>query len=69
MDALKPRITSIDRMFGDAVISFQDNRTGLFPAAFLYAALPQVQELFEPEPELIDEADEDNSSVGQRTVS
>ena len=46
------RVTAIDRFRGDAVISFQDNRSALFPASFLYALLPQVQELFDSEPEL-----------------
>ncbi|MGI4828511.1 MAG: hypothetical protein ACRYFU_10030 [Janthinobacterium lividum] len=54
MDTTKPRVTAIDRFSGDAVISFQDNRTAVFPAAFLYASLPQVQELFESEMDLDD---------------
>jgi len=48
------RVVAIDRIYGDAVISFHDNRTAVFPASFLYASLPQVQELFESELELDD---------------
>jgi len=51
----KTRVIAIDRLYGDAVISFHDNRTAVFPASFLYASLPQVQELFESELELGDE--------------
>jgi hypothetical protein len=55
MDNPKTRVTAIDRFSGDAVISFQDNRTAVFPASFLYASLPQVQELFESELDSDDE--------------
>jgi len=54
MDIPKMRVTAIDRFSGDAVISFEDNRTAVFPASFLYASLPHVQELFESELELDD---------------
>jgi hypothetical protein len=55
MDISKVRVTAIDRLSGDAVISFQDNRTAVFSASFLYASLPQAQELFESELEFDDE--------------
>jgi len=46
------RVVAIDRLYGDAVISFQDNRTAVFSASLLYASLPQAQEIFESELEL-----------------
>jgi len=55
MDIPKTRVTAIDRIYGDVVISFQDNRTAVFSASFLYASLEQAQELFEPELELDDD--------------
>ena len=55
MDIPKTRVIDIERVGGDAVISFQDNRSALFPASFLYASLSQVQELFESELEFDDE--------------
>jgi hypothetical protein len=55
MDIRKIRVIAIDRLYGDAVISFHDNRTAVFPASFLYDSLSQVQELFESELELDDE--------------
>jgi len=55
MDIPKMRVIDIERVGGDAVISFQDNRSALFSASFLYASLSQVQELFESELELDDE--------------
>jgi len=55
MDIPQIRVIEIDRVNGDAVISFHDNRTAVFPASFLYASLPQVQELFESELEHDDE--------------
>ena len=55
MDIPKIRVIDIERVGGDAVICFQDKRSALFPASFLYALLSQVQELFESELELDDE--------------
>ena len=55
IDIPKIRVIDIERVGGDAVICFQDKRSALFPASFLYALLSQVQELFESELELDDE--------------
>jgi len=55
MEIPKTRVIAIDRIYGDVVISFQDDRTAVFPASFLYDSLPQVHELFESELENDDE--------------
>jgi hypothetical protein len=47
MNLPKIRISAIDRFDGDAIISFEDSRTAVFSATFLYDSLPQAQELFE----------------------
>jgi hypothetical protein len=49
MNLPKIRVTAIDRFDGDAIISFDDSRTAVFSATFLYDSLPQAQELFESE--------------------
>ena len=50
-----PRIVDADRLAGDLVIAFEDGKTAVYPAAILYAILPQANELndnsFYPEPE------------------
>jgi hypothetical protein len=44
MDSLTgPRIISVDRMDNGAVVSFNDGKTAFYPAALLYAVLPQAQ--------------------------
>jgi hypothetical protein len=55
MATTKTYVTEVDRLSGDLVIRFQDNRTAVFPACLLYATLPQADELFESELELDDE--------------
>ena len=52
-----PNIRAIDadRFRGDVIITFDDERAAVFSAAFLYASLPQAQEIFPSELELDDE--------------
>jgi hypothetical protein len=38
-----PRITFSDRLDNGIVVGFDDGKTALFPAALLYASLPQAQ--------------------------
>jgi hypothetical protein len=53
------RVTAIDRFDGDAIISFEDSRSAVFPAALLYNLLPQADELFESRLELDEETTTD----------
>ena len=43
----RPRVVSADIFNGDLLIAFADQRTAIFPAAFLHSAIPQVQEIFD----------------------
>ena len=46
MDTRKePRVIAVDRLNGDVIVSFSDNRDALYPASFLYNSLPLVQEI------------------------
>jgi hypothetical protein len=40
---LDPRIVASDRLDNALVVSFDNGKTGLYSAAFLYAALSQAQ--------------------------
>jgi hypothetical protein len=41
----EPRVTAVDRLNGDVIVSFSDNRDALYPATFLHSSLPLVQEI------------------------
>jgi hypothetical protein len=41
----KPHITFSDRLDNGIVVGFDDGKTAFFPAALLYATLPQAQSM------------------------
>jgi hypothetical protein len=47
-DSSQPQIVSADWVDNGVVIEFSDGQRGFFPAALLYAALPQATEIPEP---------------------
>ena len=39
------RVESADRLGDDAIISFDDGRSAIYPASLLYAMIPQATEI------------------------
>jgi hypothetical protein len=49
------RAIDADRFRGDVIVTFNDQRSAVFSAAFLYASLPYAEEIFASELEFDDE--------------